>query len=219
MNEKSEQLKPIKKKTCCATIFKSTLGVFLFVVALIFFGWLALRLIGAFIVVSDPLHETGAIVVLSGGEPDRLVEAARLYSEGYSRKLIVTQTNMDAIDPESQKAIWKIQRAVELGIPKEEVLITQEIVNSTYGEAVQVLYLMQHYGISSCIVVTDPYHSRRTKAIFNDVFNGSGLSVSIWSVPDHWYTAATWFESGAGWRITFSEVFKLIGFWLGVRGN
>ncbi len=219
MNANADETKPRKKRTCCSTIFKSGSGIFFFIIAVILFGWLALRAIGSFIVVSDPLREAGAIVVLSGGEPDRLVEAGRLYNEGYSRKIIVTQTNFDYIDPETQTATWKIQRVADLGVAKEEVYITGEIVNNTYEEAVEVLKVMQSHGISSCIVVTDPYHSRRTKVVFNDVFRSSGLTVLIHSVPDQWYKASTWFESVDGWKITISELVKIMGYWLGFRSN
>jgi uncharacterized SAM-binding protein YcdF (DUF218 family) len=217
MDEQIKVKKPQKRRNCCGSIFKSTAGVFLFLIAVLFFGWLALRAIGAFIVVSEPLHNVGAIVVLSGGEPDRLQEAARLYSEGYSTKMIVTQTSDDPIDPETHQAIWKKQRVVDLGVPTDDVYITSKIVDSTYEEAVQVLQVMQAHGVTSAIVVTDPYHSRRTKVIFDTVFKGSGLQVSIHSVPGQWYKASTWFMSVQGWEITASEVAKLVGFLFGFR--
>jgi uncharacterized SAM-binding protein YcdF (DUF218 family) len=68
---------------------------------------------------------------------------------------------------------------------------------------------------SNLIVVTDPYHTFRTRLIFRSVFRGSGIKVMVHPISGHWYDSATWFLTPSGWRDTLFEYFKTIGFFLG----
>jgi uncharacterized SAM-binding protein YcdF (DUF218 family) len=66
------------------------------------------------------------------------------------------------------------------------------------------------------IVVTDPFHTQRTRMIFREVFDGSGRSVRVHPVPGHWYRSGTWFLSVAGWGNTLREYAKMTGYMLGL---
>ena len=47
--------------------------------------------VGRWLVREDPLEKGGAIVVLSGGIPDRALQAAKIYREGYGSEIWLTQ--------------------------------------------------------------------------------------------------------------------------------
>lgn len=40
-------------------------------------------------------------------------------------------------------------------------------------------------GVSSLLVVTSPYHSRRAQLVFNDILAGSGISATVISSGDY----------------------------------
>jgi uncharacterized SAM-binding protein YcdF (DUF218 family) len=101
--------------------------------------------------------------------------------------------------------------AILEGISPDVILITEKTARSTYQEAEAVLDTMQKHKFQSIIVVTDPFHTQRTRMIFHSVFAGSGLTVRIHPVPNHWYRSTTWFLSRAGWENTLREYVKLIG--------
>jgi uncharacterized SAM-binding protein YcdF (DUF218 family) len=94
-------------------------------------------------------------------------------------------------------------------------MITEGIQGSTHDEAEAVLRLMEQHQLQSVIVVTDPFHTQRARMIFREVFDGSGKTVRVHPVPNHWYRSATWFFSEEGWQHTLLEYAKMAGFMLG----
>ncbi len=174
---------------------------------------------GAFLIAEDPLVNADVIVLLSGGKEDRLMEAVRLFEDGYGQRIILTQTDQDRLDPETNRAVEKMYSVINQGISQENVMLAKEVATSTYEEAQAVFAEMQYFGVGSCTVVTDAFHSRRTKIIFNDAFRGSGLKVFIHPVENQWYRGIDWWTHSEGWQVMISEWIKLIGYWAGLGRN
>jgi uncharacterized SAM-binding protein YcdF (DUF218 family) len=177
--------------------------------------YLFLRGAGAFLITGDPLERGDAVVVLGGGGEPRVVEAVRLVQERYGLWLIVTEPGetVQGEGPGSKVFRWV---AILEGISPDVILITEKTARSTYQEAEAVLDTMQKHKLQSIIVVTDPFHTQRTRMIFHSVFAGSGLTVRVHPVPNHWYRSTTWFLSLAGWENTLREYVKLFGFLTGI---
>jgi len=183
--------------------------------ALMFLVWL----MGAALVVTDPLKQVDAIVVLSGGKTDRLAEGAKLFAAGYGSQMILTKTSTDELDPETQADLIKQYSAVHMGVPVENVIITDATVNSTVEESRAVLHEMEKYGFTSCIVVTDSFHSFRSKVIFKRTFQGTGITLIMHAAPVEWFKRSNWWTTPLGWTTAASEWIKLIGYLLGIRQN
>ena len=77
----------------------------------------------------------------------------------------------------------------------------------TFGEAATALEFARREHIGSLLVVTSPYHTRRSFATFQTVFRGSGVTIGIepatatsqarpdawWRFPyDRWYVSYEW---------------------------
>ena len=188
-----------------------------FLIGLAGCGLVFFFLLGKYLIVSDPIEKADAIVVLSGGEKDRLPEAAELFTEGYSDTVILTDTGYLSEGSESEAAVdpnvIKAYDLTQLGVPISNILITRDVVGSTLDEANSVLAIMQKQGFQSMIIVTDPYHSRRTKLVFGRIFQDSGITVRIQSVKDHWFTGAGWWMHPEGWKYLITEYAKLFAFW------
>lgn len=180
-------------------------------------GLLILFLLGNYLIVSDPIDRVDAIVVLSGGEKDRLPETAQLFLEGVSDSVIMTDTGLLSEGSESEAAVdpnvIKAYDLTQLGVPISNILVPKGVVGSTMDEAYAILELMQKQGMQSMIIVTDPYHSRRTKLIFEDVFQDSGISIKVRSVQGHWFTSTGWWLHPAGWKYLLLEYAKLFSYW------
>lgn len=166
-----------------------------------------LCLAGEFLVHADPLQRAGALVLLSGGGTERLDTAARLMRERYAELLLLTDTSRSMPGGMLEAQYMRLE-AVRKGVSPAQIQLT-EPVESTRDEANMVRAYMQLHQITDCIVVTDPYHTRRTRMIFRDAMREAGISV--WVVPSsgHWYHANNWFLSLRGWQVTLSEYAKL----------
>jgi uncharacterized SAM-binding protein YcdF (DUF218 family) len=164
---------------------------------------------GDYLVHPDEPRRVGAVILLSGGGDERIDEAARLMRERYAEQLILTDT-----DTRMKTGLleWEYLRLelIDRGVSPAQIQPTYHTVGSTRDEAQAVKELMLRHHISSCLVVTDPYHTRRTRFIFRQEMQGSGIEVSVVSAQGHWYTAYGWFLSLRGWQTTFSEYIKLV---------
>ncbi len=177
--------------------------------------------LGHYLVVADPLHDANAIVVLSGDSGGRMIETASLFKEHFAEVVILTLTDQPSDNGEIEVPSNQAKRldALDQGIPSDALLFTKVQSSSTVDEAKAVLSLMNEKNLSSCIIVTDPFHSRRTRMVFNDVFKGSGITVMVHPVSGHWYHASTWFLSRRGWNTTLLEYAKYFGYIAGIKGD
>jgi uncharacterized SAM-binding protein YcdF (DUF218 family) len=178
-------------------------------------GYLFLRGLGAFLITGDRLKPADAVVALGGGGEQRVAEAVRLIVERYGAWLILTEPG-EIVAGEGPGSRYFRAAAVEKGLSPYAILVTDGIQHSTHDEALAVLRLMEQHQMQSIIVVTDPFHTQRTRMIFRSVFQGSGRTVRIHPVPDSWYRSGTWFLHKEGWRQTVQEYLKMAGFMLGV---
>ncbi len=105
------------------------------------------------------------------------------------------------------------------GVPSGNILVTDHIVGSTVDEAKAVKTLLTNRQFNSAIIVTDPYHTKRTSIIFHDVFADSPIKLIIRPVTSSWYNSRTWFLSLRGWQYTLLEYLKLAGYFLGIQEN
>lgn len=191
-------------------------GIFLM---LIIGGVLLLWAIGGMLIVSDTDKESDAIVLLSGGDVQRWQEAGNLYKDKVAPVVILTETDQ-LVDSSNIPYSRLVENNISaMGIPKDHIYITHTISTSTYDEAQSVLEFMQEMGYTSCVIVTDPYHTFRTRMIFKSVFRGSDITVRVHSVQGHWYRSTSWFLSSRGWDVTLRELGKIGAFLLGVKGG
>ncbi len=209
---------PGGKRGSCVYSLGGCVGVILIAVAGLILLYFILVGLGRYLIVSDPIKPANALVVLSG-DMDRIAEAASLFKNQDADRVILTETGQPSDNGEIETPSTQAKRldALHEGIPEESILITSARSSSTLDEAKAVLSLMKDKYMTSCIVVTDPFHSRRTRKIFSDVFRNSGITVMVQPVTDNWYHARTWFLSWQGWETTLSEYAKYIGYLIGFR--
>jgi uncharacterized SAM-binding protein YcdF (DUF218 family) len=138
---------------------------------------------GPFLVVHDPLQPADAIVVIGGDhKPERLRRAAELYRQGYAPLIIISAgTIVLEGDQHIPEAHVMVRQARELGLP-EDTLILEQASKSTYENAVYSKALCQTKGITSILLITSAYHSRRARRLFQSVY-APDIRVSVQPAP------------------------------------
>lgn len=200
-----------RKQTGMGYGLRTCLLIILAALALLY---VLLRGMGAFLITGDTLKKGDAVVALGGGGDWRVEEAVRLIGEQWATNLILTEPG--EINPGEGPASRHFREAaITYGLSPNAIIVTEGVQGSTHDEAEAVLALMQKHNYKTVIVVTDPFHTQRTRMIFRDVFDESGRVVRVHPVPSHWYRSGTWFLSRQGWGNTMREYGKMLGFWLG----
>jgi len=167
-----------------------------------------LTALGAVLIIADPIQTADAAVVLSGGGLGRLEEASKLYGEKYINWVILTETGESSPEFGLYSEIDRIE-AVRLGVPPRQIIITEQNVKDTSDEAKAVRDIMEARGFSSVLVITDPFHSLRTRLLFREIFKDSSVNFFIRPVRSHWYRSSTWWTSQAGWEATWNEYVRI----------
>lgn len=137
---------------------------------------------GPALVITRPLDNPDAIVMLASHEWERLPAAAaiaRRYTEAVV-VLTVPQTPSywncfrcaDRVDWLSREGVDR-RRIVELGG-----------TSNTYGEARAVRAHLEAHDLKRLVVVTSPYHARRSLMTFRSVLAGTGIQVGIAPATD-----------------------------------
>ena len=200
--EKTQESNPKKPRIAgCSYVVLSLLGVMTISLLL----YLSLIAVGAILIVSDPLEPVDAVVVLSGGEGDRLALAIEMHERGYAPNLVITDTNRTA------NARLR-EEAIEGGFPRESVFITELSVDSTYDEAQAVEEFALSKNWDSLMIVTDPYHSFRTRFIFKRELQDSEIGLLVRPIGGHWFRSTTWFYRAEGWRVVLLEITKFFNY-------
>jgi len=171
---------------------KKILSVLVILLAsFIFFSIFIVPNLGQWLVVMDELQESDMIVVLMGSVYIRILEAADLYNEGYSDRIVLVNSYIAAKDIIINRGIKVYGNAliskmavIDLGIPEEDVLILEGNSRSTQDEALTIReYIRNNREIESIILVTSKYHSGRAKKIFKKALSVLDREIDIYSSP------------------------------------
>lgn len=164
-------------------------------------------------VVDEEAYEADAIVVLAGSLESRPFAAIELYHQKVAP--LVLLTNATAVPPllvgivpsESTAAREVLIRA---GVPGSSVVVLPQKVGSTYDEARVVRAWAEAYGARRIVVATDPFHTRRTRWIFERALAGTKTEVVMVATWGHIYSTKNWWRTEEGFVDFFTEVLKLV---------
>ncbi|MDD2427166.1 MAG: YdcF family protein [Eubacteriales bacterium] len=180
--------------------------------------------IGSTLVREEEAQKADAIVVLLGSEPERIIEAAYLYREGFSERIIIAETLVEHQDilaeenvtvPLGAEAVREI--AIQMQVPSEAVVIVPAATESTQDEALAVRsYLETETEINSILLVTSKSHSYRSSLIFERALSRLERDIELTSVPSRLddFDSTAWYRDREQTGEVVSETIKLINFWL-----
>jgi len=182
--------------------------------------------VAGLLIVRRPLVRADAIVVLSGAATfhERTEYAARVFNEGRSSRIILTNDNhQGGWSTSEQRNPYYYERAtaelVKLGVPRQEIEVILPTVSSTYDEAVMLRQYCENHAVRSLLVVTSAYHSRRALWTFEHVFKGSLVEVGLEAVGTGIQTPQPfiWWVYPRGWQMIPTEYLKMAYYWVRFR--
>jgi uncharacterized SAM-binding protein YcdF (DUF218 family) len=101
-------------------------------------------------------------------------------------------------------ACYMCEQAIQMGVPSEAILIEDESLH-TKENAEMVLALAKRHHMRRIILVTSPFHQRRTYLTFAKVFHPHHVEIlNYYANTGEWYPA-TWFLSAEHRKLVRSE--------------
>ncbi len=174
--------------------------------------------VGRMLVHSEPLAKADAIVLLSGGTPEREIAAADLYLAGWAPRVLTSRFP----EPASLRILLlrgvraepffdRQQRYLrELGVPDEALEPLRDEVQTTEEEATQVAAWARAHGARRLIVVTSNFHTRRTSFIFKRAVRGQNIEILAHAAGGGDFNPDTWWHSRIALRTGLVELQKLV---------
>jgi uncharacterized SAM-binding protein YcdF (DUF218 family) len=175
-----------------------------------------LSCLGKFLVLDQKPIRADAIVVLNSGVEyyPRLIEAADLYRNGFSEKIIINgNRKTDILRDLEQKGFaaccpWyeNSLRILSLyGVPRDKVLwISAEDAYDTVSEAEIVGNEVLRNGFKTIIITSSKYHMKRARFIWVNEFKDR-LSICFVSAKSDPYDPENWWKEGRQIRWVLAE--------------
>ena len=182
------------------------------VLALFFFRFALMREAGEWLVVSDALQPSNAIIVLSGDDVDgnRAARAAQIYKDGWAPVVVASGAQIRTYLSEADVEMRDLTGD---GVPAKAIVPLRQQALYTLEESRDLLRLCQTDHWKRVIVVTSNYHTRRARYIFRHVFPPS-IEVRVTPAPDVGFQPDSWWETRQGMKTFARESAALcVAFW------
>jgi uncharacterized SAM-binding protein YcdF (DUF218 family) len=178
------------------------------------------RWLGPWLVVNEPLARSDVIFVTDGKTPQRELEGAALFQEGWAprvaltfpRELISEDVRRLAGEPAQQEHASQILR--RRGVPEAAIVRLERMVENTEQELQADFDYARARGFRRVIIVSSPYHTRRVSVIWRSRFEAeipAIVRVTRYVTVD----PARWWRSRASLEEIAHEVFGITNFLLG----
>jgi uncharacterized SAM-binding protein YcdF (DUF218 family) len=195
-----------------------------FLIALVLFLCVAVVLFlraGRWLVREDPLAKCTAIVVLSGAMPERALQAAEIYREGYAPEIWITQPSepkqtMSALGvPFDGEEVSSRRVLMREGVPEKAIRILSPGVVNTADEVGVIADSLKRAPGTTAIVVTSKAHTRRVRALWNHLEARRGQIIVRAAERDS-FDAVHWWRSTHDALDVVREVLGLFNVWAGL---
>lgn len=164
----------------------------------------------------DELQKAEAIFVLSGGSYDRGNEAAQLFLQGYSNRLVCTGGNpyvelkvfnIDTL--ESDMCVANLRR---WSIP-DSCIIRLKYGTSTREEFDTIIGYCLQLKLRKVIVLSSRLHTGRVNSVFRKKMDEVGIELILHGAPSSRFNEYLWWQSEDGLIAVNNEWLKTIYYW------
>jgi len=195
----------------------SSVILIVFIVSQLAYYFLLPGLASFLIIETDDLQPADVVVVL-GGDPERVEQGIELYKAGFSPNLIfvgdklifygMNNSAMPIINTTWPKYLKGY--AIDSGVTSDAIILSETTSTSTYEDTIHSREIILERGFKSAIIVSDPYHMRRVRWTFSKVFKNDDISLSYKTTEDHWFKENKWWTSENTVLAINNEYIKLV---------
>lgn len=153
------------------------------------------------------------VMVLGGGVDSRPFAAAALVKAGLVRRVLVSHVRISpSVLDGSQLPDDQIVRRILVarGVPEDAISIIGQENASTYDEARALDTLLEAMPDARVLVLTNDFHTRRTRWIFGQVLGSRSARVSIVSTPSEEFRFDQWWRNEQGFMTIAGENLKIL---------
>lgn len=143
-------------------------------------------------------HQADVVVSLGGGA-NRVVTAIDLYKQSYVKLILVSS------EPHNKKTYLAMLR--QASVPLSDVYFNDQATN-TWNEAQQVLTILRNINARSVLIVTDPFHTRRARAIYAIQQSNPTFDLAFIH-PIERYDPNLWWQTRFSAKAVLREYFKI----------
>lgn len=189
--------------------------------AVVFAGLFAFLNVGRWLEVEDPLRKATAIAVLSGRMPDRALQAARIYEQGYAGRVWLTHSTEPGATmaklsvPFVGEEEYNKEILVHEGVPESAIVILEPPIVNTADEMGTIGGALRKENEGTVIIVTSKVHTRRVRALWNRIAGRDGTAV-VRGVSDDSYDSTHWWRTTRDALDVVREVLGLMNTWAGL---
>ena len=195
-------------------------------VSTVLLGVFACPRAGRYLVVDEPLQPADALVVLGGARVDRWLEAVDLYRDGKGKSILLSPGYLEDAEVQLRARGIRFPAAtdlisdamVQMGIPASAITAIPQGMDNTAEEASAAARIARERGWKSIIVVTSPYHTRRSLFAFERELKGTGITVQVRGSRYDDVDPDQWWKRRGDFRFVTWELQKLIAYRLGLGG-
>jgi uncharacterized SAM-binding protein YcdF (DUF218 family) len=177
---------------------------------------------GLWLVREDPLQKSQAIVVFSGGLPDRALAAAQIYRDGFASQVWLTQplqpgaSMQDLHLPYAGEEQYNRMVLIGKGVrPGDIRLLTPRILN-TADELRAVAEALDQQPGARAIAVTSRAHTRRVRALWRKVSPGDRGRLLVRASTEDPFDAEHWWRTSNDALAVVREYLGLLNAWAGL---
>lgn len=196
-------------------ILATSACVFLALGLVAFFG------VGRWLVAEDPISKTRAIAVLSGRMPVRVLEAAKLYRQGYAPEVWLTRTS----EPEASlkamgisfegEEVYNTRVLIHEGVPAGAIQVLETPIVNTADEMRVISQALQREKDRSVILVTSKPHTRRVRLLWRKLAPGDCHAI-VRAATDDPFDPRHWWRSSGDALDVVREVLGIMNAWVGL---
>lgn len=189
------------------------LGISLATIALLYAARIPLlRAAAHWLDVGQAPTKADYVFVLPGNEQTRPFVAAALVKKQYANLVLIpsNQTTTEVQQGLEMPAQEKIKRAIQArGVAESKITILDSATTSTWSDAETLASFLDSHPASTVLIVTDHFHTRRTRWVFQQVLSNASSKLVYVSAPTDGWNQDNWWHSKAGLRFVTTEYLKL----------
>lgn len=175
----------------------------------------ALVAVGDFLHVGEAPIPADFAYVMGGDVTTRPPAAARLYRDRYVPRIVLSRvvdnqaTSMGVLPNETDSSRDFL---IKLGVPDSAIVILEPPggVRNTAGEALVLRDYVLATGADDVLVVTNDYHTRRTRWNLRRKLKGVPVNVTVVGISGGYLTADNWWQLEEGVVLYLQEYLKFV---------